>query len=67
MTTAAKPLPQHQFRCCNSIFMKHLRTKRLSATKMYNRNGKSVRDYYNHLLEENYKKEGLKNAFKRIF
>ena len=66
MTIAAKPLTQHQYRCCNSIFMKHLRSKRLLATNMYNRSGKRVRSYYNHFLEAHYKKQGMKNIIKRF-
>ena len=66
MTLAAKPLPQTQFRCCNSIFMKHLRSKRLLSTHMYTHSGKKVKNYYNHFLEEHYKKRGLKRLFRSI-
>ena len=66
MTIATKPLSQQQFRCCNSIFMKHLRSKRLMATSMYARSGKKVRSYYNHFLEAHYKKQGMKSLLKRF-
>ncbi len=67
MTIATKSLPQYKFRCCNSCFMKHLRSKRLWATTMYTPSRKKLRTYYNHILEEQYKKQGLKKLFKYFF